>query len=307
MEKISKLIVALFLAQVLVFTGCESREHSIIRENSYVAEHKVEEVAHYWDEVEWTRVDGVKLTMDISAPESKDLVPCVMIIHGGGWTLHTNTIMEGMARYITNRGYVVFNINYRTLAEGVQMEQIVEDVMGALIWVKEHAREYGGDPSRIAVTGDSAGGHLTAMILTQAGNPKFKPSYQGNGKTDLSVTCAAPSYGVFDFVGMSKWAPSITKGYLGASYKEAPERYRLLSPALNLKKGMPPQLVIVGNRDPLYRENKKYVEAVKALGNPIEFWVYEGQTHAFLNYFWDERGIKGYDRILKFFDEQLKK
>ena len=306
MKNISRIIVALFIAQILILAGCESRQHSILRENKYVAEHQVEKVAHYWDQVQWTEVNGVNLAMDISAPEGKGPFPSVMIIHGGGWTLHTNTVMEGMARYLTNRGYVVFNINYRTLPD-VQLEQIVEDCLGALIWVKEHASEYGGDPNRIAVTGDSAGGHLTAMLLTQADNPKFKPSYIGTGKTDLSITCAAPSYGVFDFPALSKISSPITKSYLGETYQQNPERYQLLSPALNIKKGLPPQLVIVGNEDPLRGQNQEYVDALKAAGDPVEIWIYQGQGHAFLNYFWDERGVKGYERILEFFDANLKK
>lgn len=290
----------------LVLAGCESRQHSIMRENRYLAKHEVEKVAKYYDGVAWTVVDGVTLTMDISAPEGKGPFPCVMIIHGGGWTLHTNTVMEGMARYIANRGYVVFNINYRVLPD-VKLEQIVDDAMGALIWVKEHAPEYGGDPARIAVTGDSAGGHLTAMIVTQAGNPAFKPSYKGNGKTDLSVTCAAPSYGVFDFVSLSKWGAPIAKGYIGESYKQNPERYKLLSPGLNIKPGLAPQLIIVGDQDPLRGQNESYVKALQAAGDPVELWIYKGKGHAFLNNFWDATGTKGYERILEFLDKNLKK
>jgi acetyl esterase len=247
----------------------------------------------------------VKLTLDITAPEGKGPFPCVIIIHGGGWEMHTAHIMEGMAHYITNHGYVVFNINYRVLPD-VKMEQIVNDAMGAVIWVKEHAAEYNGDPSKVAVTGDSAGGHLTAMIVTQAGNPAFTPSYKGNGKTDLSVTCAAPSYGFLNFESASKIIPSVTKGYMGESYKQDPERYKLLSPTLNVKPGLPPQLVIVGDVDGLYFENHSYVKALKKSGVPVEFWVYHGQPHAFLNTFWGPAGTKGYDRILKFFDEQMK-
>ena len=298
--------VAVMAAMFLVFAGCESRQHSIMRENKYITKHQVEKVAKYYNDIPYAKVNGTTLTMDISAPEGKGPFPCLMIIHGGGWTLHTNTIMEGMARYITNRGYVVFNINYRVLPD-VKMEQIVDDSMGALIWVKEHAAEYGGDPNRIAVTGDSAGGHLTAMLLAQAGNPAFKPSYPGNGKTDLSVTCAAPSYGVFDFVSLSKWGAPIAKGYIGESYKQDPERYKLLSPALNVKPGLPPQLVIVGDLDPLNGQNVEYVEALKKAGDPVELWIYKGKTHAFLNNFWDETGTKGYDRILEFLDKNLKK
>ena len=142
------LTMAMLIALVLL-SACETRKQSIVRENQYLVDYPVEEVAHYWDEVEYARVNGESLTLDASSPEGDGPFPCLMIIHGGGWYMHTNTIMEGMARYVTNRGYVVFNINYRTIPEGAQMEQIVEDVFGALIWVKEHATEYNGDASRV--------------------------------------------------------------------------------------------------------------------------------------------------------------
>jgi len=300
-----KKFVVLFAGIFLLSACMESRRHSIVRENGYLAEHAPEKVAKYWDNVTWTVVDGETLTMDISAPESKGPLPCVMIIHGGGWTLHTAHIMEGMARYLANRGYVVFNINYRVLPE-VKLEQIMEDSLGALLWVKEHAKEYGGDPAKVAVTGDSAGGHLSAMIVTQGGNPAFKPSYAGNGKTEPTVTCAAPSYGVYNFTSISKISRSIARLFLGEPCQKNPERCQLLSPALNIKSGLAPQLVIVGDMDPLYWQNRSYVKALKKAGNPVEFWVYPTKGHAFLNEFWNENGTRGYDRMIEFFDRQMK-
>lgn len=301
-----RILTAALAAGVLIFhAGCESRQHSIVRENGYLEDHPVEEVAHYWREVAYAEAGGETLTLDISAPEGPGPFPVLMIIHGGGWVLHTNTVMEGMSRYITNRGYVVFNINYRVTPD-VSMETIVGDCLGALIWTKEHAAEYNGNPSRIAVTGDSAGGHLTAMLVTQANNPAFSPAYQGSANPDLSITCAIPSYGIFDFVGLGKKLPSLTKQWVGEKYKDAPERYDLLSPVNYLKAGLAPQLVIVGNRDFLYKENVEYVAAVEEAGSSAQLWVYPGQGHAFLNYYWDERGTKGYDRIIEFLDKHLK-
>ena len=305
--RLHEILMAGAMVMAAIFTqSCESRQHSILRENGYITDHqdRLEKVPHYWDQVPYAQADGETLTLDVSAPEGDGPFPAVMIIHGGGWELHTNTVMEGMARYITNRGYVVFNINYRVRPD-VPMEKIVEDCMGALLWVKEHAAEYKGDPKRIAVTGDSAGGHLTAMIVTQGQNPAFHPTYPGNGKTDLAITCAAPSYGVYDFTTFAK-VPSIGKRYLGAAYKQNPERYKLLSPIFHVRKDLVPQLIIVGDVDPLYSANTAYVEAVKAAGAPVELWVYNGQTHAFLNDFWNEKGTKGYDRIIQFFDKQMK-
>jgi acetyl esterase/lipase len=300
--------VALFVALILIPLALagETREESIERENRYIDKHPPEEVANYWRDVTFVEVDGRALTLDVSAPEGDGPFPILMIIHGGGWTLHTNTVMEGMARYITNRGYVVFNVNYRTLPEGATMEEIVEDVFGALLWIKEHAAEYKGDPTKICVTGDSAGGHLTAMIVTQGDNPAFTPTYQGSGPRDLSVTCAIPTYGAFDFVGLGKGLSGLTEMWFGEKYKDNPERYELLSPLQHVKPGMPPQFLIVGDLDPLYLGNKQYLKAVKKTGSPVEIWVSHGQTHAFLNYFWKKNGRKGYDKMIEFMDEKMK-
>jgi dipeptidyl aminopeptidase/acylaminoacyl peptidase len=79
------------------------------------------------------------------------------------------------------------------------------------------------------------------------------------------------------------------------------------SPLYHARPGLPPQLVLVGDKDPLFGPNQAYVDAVKQAGSPIEMWVYPGQGHAFLNYFWDERGLKGYDEMVEFLDRNLKK
>jgi acetyl esterase len=307
MVRLKNIGVVFLLALSFVIAGCaESRKHSIVRENGYLKEHQPEQVAHYWDNVVWTVIDGTTLTMDISAPEHQGPLPCLVIFHGGSWTMHTAHIMEGMARYVTNRGYVVFNVNFRSLPD-VKLEQIVDDCMGALLWVKEHATDYNGDPRRVAITGDSAGAHLAAMILTQADNPACKPSYQAKGKADLSVSCAALSYGVFDLVKIAEIEQSNIKRQMGTTYKQDPARYRLLSPALNIKPGMPPQFVMVGSLDGLLPQSVSYADALKAAGDPVELWVYKGQNHAFLNNFWEASGAKGYDRIIEFLDKTMKK
>ncbi len=300
-KKISLVLVA---ALALFVSSCETRQESIDRENRYISEHPPEDVAKYYRDVTYAEVAGEKLTLDVSVPDGEGPFPVLMIIHGGGWSMHTNTIMEGMARYITNRGYVVFNVNYRVLPN-VDMKTIVEDCLGALLWVKDHASEYKGDSTRVAVTGDSAGGHLTAMLVTQAEDPAFKPTYSSATK-DFSLTCAVPTYGIYDFIGLSRLSPGIAKSFLGAGYKENPELYRLLSPYYHVRKDLAPQLVMVGTADFLYSENIKYVKALEKAGAPVELWKYPGKPHAFLNEYWNDNGRKGYDRMVEFLDKHMK-
>ena len=295
-------ILALFAA------GCfnETREHSLIREQGYITGHTPEQVAHYYEGVVYAEADGQKLTLDVSRPEGDGPFPALVVIHGGGWELHTNTVMEGMARYIANRGYVVFNINYRVYP--TPMKQMVEDCLGAVIWVKEHAAEYHADPTRVAVTGDSAGGHLTAMIVTSAQDPAYTPTYRGSGRYDTTVKCAIPTYGVYNFPALAKLpiAKPLFREVLGGTYQEKPELYQQLSPINHVRPGLPPQLIVCGNLDPLYRENRAYEKKLQETGNPVEFYLARGQTHAFLNYFWKKPAQRAYDAMIAFLDRNLK-
>lgn len=303
----ARILLTGILSVFLFICCCESREHSLIREQGYLDDYAVEEVANYKEGVVYTSLEGRDLTLDVSWPDGDGPFPVLVIIHGGGWELHTNKIMQGMARHMTNGGYAVFNINYRVLSEGASMQDIVEDCFGAIIWVKEHAREYNADPGRIAVTGDSAGGHLTAMVVTRGADPEFTPTYTGTGAYDASVTCAIPTYGVYDFKAISRLTfGTMTKDIFGVSYKQDPELYRKFSPINYVKSDLVPQLIVCGNLDPLYRSNRAYEKKLKDTGAPVEFYMAEGQSHAFLNYYWKEPAQKGYQAMLEFLDRHLK-
>lgn len=295
-------LLVLVVVGVVLSSACASRTESILRERRYVRHHPPEKVAHYWEGVEYARPGGKALTMDISAPEGDGPFPCLMVIHGGGWFMHTNTVMEGMSRYITNRGYVVFNINYRVVPDVVMLD-IANDCLGALVWIKEHAGEYHGDPSRLAVTGDSAGGHLTALLVTSANDPAFHPTYPGKPGADRSITCAIPTYGVYELSDK----PRLIRVVVGKKKEQDPALFALLSPIRHVRKDLPPQLVLVGDKDGLYQENMNYVEALRKVGAPVELEVFPGLGHAFLNYYWESKGINGMDRMVRFMDEQMKR
>ncbi|WP_242919751.1 alpha/beta hydrolase [Pontibacter liquoris] len=117
---------------------------------------------------------GIKpLKYDVYAPKGAKNLPCIIIIHGGGWSSNNEDIMRGLARELVKGGrYVVFSIDYRWInkldgeTKPTHMHQLIEDVFGAIAHIQEHAGKYGGDPTRIAVTGDSAGGHLAEAAAT---------------------------------------------------------------------------------------------------------------------------------------------
>ena len=99
--------------------------------------------------------------------------PIVLWVHGGAWTVgdKANQMVDKIP-YVRGLGAILVSTNYRltTVGSGVEHPDHVEDVAAAFAWVHEHARELGGDPTRIAVLGHSAGAHLVALMAT---NPRF--------------------------------------------------------------------------------------------------------------------------------------
>ena len=201
------------------------------------------------------------------------------------------------------------------------MNEIIEDALGAVLWVKENIRGYGGDPGRIAVTGDSAGGHLAAMVVNSTARLRstgftspplgFNPSYLPRGTTveqiavdrDLAVQAAVLSYGAFDIHQLAVdgferitnpfwWgARSLPRGMTGKPFNVAdhPERYRAVSPIHTIPpvsaRRLPPQLLTVGTTDPIVKPEavRAYRDALVAAGQNAAYWEHDGRSHAFLD------------------------
>ncbi|MCB0546258.1 MAG: alpha/beta hydrolase [Phaeodactylibacter sp.] len=277
-------------------------------------------------DIVWASPGGFDLTMDIYTPDTgKKKYPVLVIFHGGGWLINNKSIMDQMAQYVAEHGeYVVCNVNYRLLVDNgntVTMDQIVEDVFGAVLWIKENIKKYKGNKGQVAVTGDSAGGHLASMVtvmgrrLSSTGFAEeplgFNPTYLPRGRTaekvarkdGLEVQAAIISYGAFDLYQACLGdfeTPSNFFWQMGGAQarrifgepfnaEENPERYKAVSPIYHIPKAnqrkLPPQLLTVGSKDNLTTPEsvKMYRDKLKEAGQPVEYWEYEGRPHAFLD------------------------
>ena len=276
--------------------------------------------------VEWANAKGFSLTMDIYTPETgKTNYPVYIIFHGGGWLINNETIMDQMSQYMVEHSeYVVCNVNYRLLPSNgntTTMNEIVEDVFGAVLWIKENISKYKGNPNALAVSGDSAGGHLAAMIVNAGhrlesdgyGGPSlgFNPTYLPKGKTaediaksnGLAVQAAVLNYpgvdiyqaclGGFETGNNFFWsmAQASPRGIFGQAFnaKDNPEHYKMVSPIYNIAaakdRKYPPHLCAVGSNDNLTTPAsvKAYADALQKAGQPVEYWVHEGRPHAYLD------------------------
>lgn len=278
------------------------------------------------ENLRWTEVDGRVLLLDIYQPVSATPLPVVLMFHGGGWLINDKSIMQQSAAYLARHGgFVVVNTDYRLLGEQqnqIGLDQIVSDALGALVWVKQHIGRYGGDPNRLAVTGDSAGGHLAAMALLASRRladtsayiapwPAFTPSYLPAGQrayelatTDaLRVQAAVLSYPVLDLEqrarrgfenasnGFWQWGNASARGLFGNKVNvwQHPLFYRAASPQHLLpaqrEYRLAPQLIQVGMLDTTTPVSgaQRYVQALQQAGQPVTLQLYPGLGHAYLD------------------------
>lgn len=272
------------------------------------------EVAHLnvIQDVVYAKPGKKTLKYDVFSPKGAKNLPIIVIIHGGGWSSNDENVMRGMARELTKSGkYVVCSVDYRWIGnlDGDETKNIMADLMGdvygAIAHIMEHAAEYGGDASTILLTGDSAGGHLSAAcadmpnLIGTGGFGKspgvfeFLPTYVPEEKsveqlrTEMmsAIKAAAPSYGVFgsqmlfnyaeDPTTDSTWTKAIAPLY---HIPDAGEREV-------------PQYLTRGANDPLItdEEVKGYMEALAKAGQRVQYVQIGGASHAFFDWKPDTR------------------
>lgn len=228
---------------------------------------------------------GGALALRIYTPRRKNGARGVVLFcHGGGFVLGDLDIYDSTCRTICNdSSCIVVAVDYR-LAPEHPFPAAVEDCHAALAWLSAHAGEIGGDPQRLAVCGDSAGGNLAAVLALIARAEGIPLRYQA---LIYPVTSAAPgdlpSHTEFGegYVLSRKAMLAFTRHYFGAAgrapdWRGAP----LLAEDLS---GLAPALVMVGSYDVLRDDGEAYANAMSAAGVPTTLIEYKGLSHGFIN------------------------
>jgi len=252
----------------------------------YFSDRRVRRIA----DVRYADDAGRRHLADVYLPRNGvENAPVLLQIHGGAW-LVGNKRQQG--RPLMNRmsaaGWVCVAINYR-LAPRDKMPAAIIDVKLAIAWIRDHIAEYGGDPTRIVVSGGSAGGHLAAMAALTVNDPEYQPGFES---ADTSVLACVPLYpptdllAIFDYGG--RWTRRMTERttpwVFGASPTADPARYRHWSPITFVRPGLVPFLVVQGTGDNLvpYRQTRAFVDRLRAQPEQQVLYVeLPGAPHAF--------------------------
>lgn len=209
-------------------------------------------------------------------------LPLVLNFHGGGWTLGSLGQADWLCSNVcVGAGVVVVSVAYR-LAPAHPWPAAAEDCYAALVDVVARADEFGADPERVGVMGDSAGGNLAAVVSLMArdrSGPAIAHQALVYPATDLTLGSASIEENADAPILNRTECLAYRAHYLGDSDPHQPYVSPLLA---SDHSGLPPALVQVAEHDPIRDDGLRYAEALRTAGVPVRLTTYYGMPHGFL-------------------------
>ncbi len=222
-------------------------------------------------DVEFARPAGVSLTLDANIPESAQTQPAVLLVHGGGWEAgDKRTYINPWFATLSQAKIAWFTINYR-LAPQWKHPAAVDDIDAALIWIRSNAQRLGIDPARIAIMGESAGGHLAALAALQNRN---------------RVAAIVSFYGIYDIALWIRERGELPKNMAQYLPDSKAETISKVSPSEWVRRDSPPMLLVHGTADKgvPYQQSERMCQVAKAAGAACEVFLIEGAPHGVENW-----------------------
>lgn len=224
-------------------------------------------------DVQYEKVDGSSLTLDAHIPDGEGPFPAAILVHGGGWVAgDKQQYITYIFQPLSDAGFAWFSINYR-LAPQFKFPADAEDVEAAVRYVKANAERYKIDINRIALIGESAGGHLVSYVGAR-------------NRPDSSVAAVVSMYGIHDFIAAATaWKPFPHEvldlfGIKAVDVETAPLLIQA-SPVFYVSKDMPPFLLVHGSKDEdvPYAQSVEMCDRMKLAGAHCDLITVEGAPH----------------------------
>ena len=248
-------------------------------------------------DIEFAKVGDVSLTLDAFVPEGQGPFITCILVHGGGFTKgDKQTFIKPLFEPLSKAGFVWFTINYR-LAPQHAWPACADDVASAVKWVKQHAAEYKVDAKKIALIGESAGGHLVSWAGV-------------TGEGDTRVAAVVPFYAPHDLVLQVKRRNALggLGGLIGMEDINEASLKRLadISPMNKVRSGLPPFFQLHGDKDTTVpiEQSLEFQTKMKAAGNVCELVTVAGGIHGMGG--WEKLGSDYQQRLIAWLRETLK-
>ena len=254
----------------------------------------------------YAKAGGQDLQLDLAMPkEGKGPFPCVMCVHGGGWRAGKRQDLTKLTETLASKGFVAATVTYR-LAPAHRFPAQIEDCKAAVRWLRANAGKYHINPAKVGAIGFSAGGHLVCLL----GTADKRANLEGDGgNLDQSsrVQAVVSYFGRTDFTTKS-WSAAAEKAllipFLGGTFEERPETYKMASPITYVSKDDPPFLFFHGDQDKLVGvdQSQKLAKKLQEAGVSARVVVVEGEGHGWGG----EKLAQTLRQTVAFFQEKLK-
>lgn len=239
-----------------------------------------------WEDVPYARVAGRDLTLDLYMPAGVERPPLFVWVHGGAWRQGSKA--SPPVRFVVDRGVALASLDFRLSTEA-KFPAMVHDIKGAIRFLRANAATYGYRAERIAIGGDSSGGHLAALVGVTAGVADLEGNVGGHPDQSSAVQAILDYYGASDLTtildqstpfGLGVRRPALDL-LLGAQPDAVKSLATLASPVSHVAAGDPPLLIFHGDRDPQMPINQSHElqGAYEQLGLDVTFVVVHGAAH----------------------------
>jgi acetyl esterase/lipase len=236
-------------------------------------------------------VNGTPLALDVYLPRERPAKPgrAVLIVHGGFWSAGQKGEATLQSRRLADLGFTVFDVPYRITPQP-NWQTATGDVKCAIGWVKQHADtpSWNIDPTKVALLGRSAGGHLALMAAYAPADPALPATCDaGDTSVDAVIALYAPTDLAWGYkYPANKWVSDSRakmRAFLGGAPEQAGDRYRALSPLERVTAAAPRTLLAHGGRDQLVPHGHMGLLAarLRAMGVPCETLFIPYAQHAF--------------------------
>ncbi len=240
--------------------------------------------AQYKDVV-YATVDGMELALDIYMPAGVQSPPLLIWVHGGAWSRGNK---EQVRLEFVEAGIATASLDFRQSTDA-QFPAAVHDIKAAIRFLRANASTYGYRTDRIAISGNSSGGHLAALVGVSNGHPSLEGTVGDHPNQSSDVQAIISYYGASNLTtilaqstpfGLGVREPALTR-LLGALPEDAKDLAELASPVFQVDRNDPPLLLLHGDQDPQMPINQAHelVGAYKQLGLDVTFDVVHGAAH----------------------------
>lgn len=232
---------------------------------------------------------GEPLQLSIYRPPDADSAPVLVFIHGGGFVAGSRDVHGADFRWFADRGWLTISIDYPLSSADQHLWDVVHQQIGcALAWVSANATTYGGDATRLSLSGDSAGGNLAINTAYMAANGTLTSSCGGPRPVVSAVSALYPVVDVAGFYdnadrALGAVSRDMAGAYTGGSPRDFPQPYEAVASTTHIGPAAPPTLILMGAADHLVPTDGTYrfVDQARAAGVDVELVAVPYADHVF--------------------------